>query len=55
MFGFFKRNKKNAAPSWNTLNPNQRAVVMHRLANVYRNMARYKIVSGFDQSQREQG
>ena len=55
MFGLFNRNKKNAAPSWKSLNPRQRAVVMHRLANVYRGMARYKIVSGFDQSQREQG
>ena len=52
MFGLFKGKRKSDAPRWRNLSPDQRAAVVRKLAHVY-NMARYKIVSGFDQSQRE--
>ena len=54
MFGIFKK-KRSAAPSWKSLTPEQKKVVMRNLARVYNSMARYKIVTGFDQSQREVG
>ena len=48
MFGIFKKQAVAKAPSWSSLKPEQKAVVAHKIASVYKNMARYKIVSGFD-------
>lgn len=55
MFGFFKKQADTKAPSWSSLKPEQQAIVAHKIASAYKNMARYKIVSGFDQYQRERG
>lgn len=55
MFGIFKRGKK--APEWNALSDKQKVQVATKLAKANRiiNRARYKVVSGFDQMQREIG
>lgn len=50
---FFKSSRKRA-PRWTALSEAQRGIVMR---NVMKAMAgpRYRVVSGFDQTQREQG
>ena len=53
MFGFTRKNK--SAPKWNQLATADKVNVVRKLASAYKNLARYKIVSGFDQMQREIG
>lgn len=51
---FFKSSGKGRAPGWTALSEAQRGKVVR---NVMKAMAgpRYRVVSGFDQTQREQG
>lgn len=53
MFGMFKRK----TPTWEELSDEQKRVVTARISRTVNAMAgaRYKVVSGFDETQREQG
>lgn len=53
MFGFGK--KKAAARPWASLGNSERQRVASRIVRTVRALARYKVVSGWDQSQREAG
>lgn len=53
MFGLFKR--KSAATDWKNLSDSQRQMVTKKIMVALQSGARYKLVSGTDEWQRERG
>jgi len=49
MFGFFKNKKL----TWDKLTDSQKNVAARKIIGAYKNLARYKVVQGFDTWQRE--
>lgn len=48
-------NRTKTAPQWKDLTPNQRATVTKKIVKAFQGGARYKLVSGSDEMQRERG